>query len=137
VARDVYSACPMVWLRQPLSYRICSHLGPVGQTGLIEDIGDVVTCGMDAYDKLFGDLPVGFARGDQAKHLYLPLGQAVGVGWDLEVFYQLQFGDPVNASPKLNRPAAGSSRWDGVVEDAITHGRDLEVFYILQYGQGS
>ena len=55
-------------------------LGSVYHVGLIQYISHVRARCRHTDGQLLADLPVGLASGNEAQHLDLPLGQAVGIG---------------------------------------------------------
>jgi len=56
---------------------VTRRFGPVGGSGLIEDVADVGADGPDSDDQLFGDLTVGPARGDKTNNFDLSLRETV------------------------------------------------------------
>ncbi len=51
-----------------LARRVDGSLGPVGGTGLVENVADVVAHSLDANEEFLADLPVGLSATDQAEH---------------------------------------------------------------------
>ena len=65
-------------LDKPVGERVCGRGGSRREVELREDIGDVTGDGFFADIELLSDGPVGLASCDEAEHLNLTRGQAVG-----------------------------------------------------------
>ena len=54
-------------------------LAACGYSGFVEDIADVTAHGPGANTQLLGNPPIGLTDYDEAEHLHLSVGQAIGV----------------------------------------------------------
>ncbi len=67
-------------LHQTPAGGVARCLSSVGSAGFVQDVAEVTAHGAGPDEQLFGNLSVRLAGNDEAEHLHLSVGEAIGIG---------------------------------------------------------